>query len=214
MTVMAAVMAGRVSEFFRRFLPVRISGALLPGAGPNEVLKCKEFLYLSTERRRQDPDLPARNNARPDEVDRVTGVVQHAPHSLKREKPEMSPVEQTILFVCPAAGKQSENCRVVPDVRDAAHNAAARLKHRPETLKKILRVCQVLKDIRKNHAVERLRWKWLLERFEIRNENIIESGPRFCGHGGLVLDSCHAAPGGNLLQVPAQSACAASHVED
>lgn len=173
MSVVAAAIAGKVSKISRKVLRVLISGALLPGT--NKVLKCKKFLDVPTERRRQDPDLPARNNAWLYDVDRVPGFQQQAPHSLEREKPEMGPVEQTVLFVRPAAKKQSEDGRVVPDVRDAAHNAAEGLKHRSETSKKILRVCQVLEDIRKDHTVERLLRIRLSERFEIRNENVVQS---------------------------------------
>jgi hypothetical protein len=72
----------------------------------------------------------------------------------------------------------------------------------------------VFKDICKDDAVEGPGGKWLADGFDIRCENFIEDGTCLGRHCGHPFDPSDTASGKSLLQMLAQAASTAAHVED
>ena len=99
------------------------------------------------------------------------------------------------------------------DVGDTADDTTTGLKHGPESAEQIFRVDQVFKNIGTDDAVEGPGWKWLVERVEICNEDVVQNGTCFSRHCRLPFDSGDAASVESLLQVPAQTARTTAHVE-
>jgi hypothetical protein len=191
-----------------------VSRPLLLWDGSYQILKGEKFLHVSPEWRREQPSLPARDHSRTDKVNSIPRFLNHIPHSSEGKKPQMSFVEHTVFFVYPTAREQSKESRIMPDVRDAAHERAAVMKHGSEATEHLLRVNQVLKDVRTDDAIERLGRERPVKGFQICDKHFVKNGTREIRHCSFLFNSRDAASGERFLQMLAKAACAAAHIEN
>ena len=127
------------------------------------------------------------HNARFTVLNGEAAFQEQAFYAPSRKKTEMGPVEESMVGILPSFPEELENHRIVPHVRNAAHDDPLWYEKGADGTKNCAGVDGMFKHIGENDTIERGGREWQRHLLDVADYHRIQHGARLCGYNGIYL---------------------------